>query len=184
MQRGIHYFLRSAWRATLTIKQQRLPAAVALRGSDERELSGSAVARIRGAIYTRKSTEEGLEQEFNSLDAQREACAAYILSQRHEGWSEVPDMYDDGGYSGGTMERPALKALLAQVAEGKVEMVRRPNVIERRTGCERVPPRVFKRQTVPAQAVVIDVAEELFRRRTVGHGQSPVPEFLDLVRVG
>ena len=83
----------------------------------------SAAARIRCAIYTRKSTEEGLEQEFNSLDAQREACAAYILSQRHEGWSVVPDMYDDGGYSGGTMERPALKALLAQVAEGKVDVI-------------------------------------------------------------
>ena len=83
----------------------------------------SGAARIRCAIYTRKSTEEGLDQEFNSLDAQREACAAYILSQRHEGWSEVPDMYDDGGYSGGTMERPALKALLAQVAAGKVDVI-------------------------------------------------------------
>ena len=69
-------------------------------------------AKIRCAIYTRKSTEEGLEQEFNSLDAQREACSAYILSQRHEGWTELPDIYDDGGYSGGNMDRPALKALL------------------------------------------------------------------------
>ncbi len=70
---------------------------------------------IRCAIYTRKSTEDGLEQEFNSLDAQREACAAYILSQRHEGWTLLPDAYDDGGYSGGSMERPGLKRLLAEV---------------------------------------------------------------------
>jgi DNA invertase Pin-like site-specific DNA recombinase len=79
--------------------------------------------KVRCAIYTRKSTEEGLEQEFNSLDAQREACSAYILSQRHEGWSEVPNIYDDGGYSGGNMERPALKALLAQVSAGKVDVI-------------------------------------------------------------
>jgi site-specific DNA recombinase len=77
----------------------------------------------RCAIYTRKSTEEGLEQEFNSLDAQREACGAYILSQRHEGWSEVPELYDDGGYSGGTMERPALKRLLADIEAGKVDVI-------------------------------------------------------------
>ena len=70
------------------------------------------VPRKRCAVYTRKSTEDGLEQEFNSLDAQREACEAYILSQRHEGWTLVPDRYDDGGYSGGNMERPGLKALL------------------------------------------------------------------------
>ena len=80
-------------------------------------------AKIRCAIYTRKSTEEGLEQEFNSLDAQREACAAYILSQRHEGWSELSDIYDDGGYSGGNMDRPALKALLGKVAAGKVDVI-------------------------------------------------------------
>ena len=79
--------------------------------------------KIRCAIYTRKSTEEGLEQEFNSLDAQREACSAYILSQRHEGWSELPDIYEDGGYSGGNMDRPALKALLAKVAAGKVDVI-------------------------------------------------------------
>ena len=60
--------------------------------------------RQRCAIYTRKSTEEGLEQSFNSLDAQREACAAYILSQKHEGWAELSDRYDDGGFSGGSME--------------------------------------------------------------------------------
>ena len=78
---------------------------------------------LRCAIYTRKSTEDGLEQEFNSLDAQREACAAYILSQRHEGWTLVPELYDDGGFSGGTMERPGLKQLLAEVEAGKVDVI-------------------------------------------------------------
>lgn len=69
-------------------------------------------APIRCAVYTRKSTEEGLQQEFNSLDAQREACVAYIVSQKHEGWQMIPEYYDDGGCSGGSMMRPALKALL------------------------------------------------------------------------
>ena len=78
---------------------------------------------VRCAIYTRKSTEEGLEQEFNSLDAQHEACSAYILSQRHERWVQLNDRYDDGGFSGGTMERPALKRLLADVALGKVDVI-------------------------------------------------------------
>jgi site-specific DNA recombinase len=78
---------------------------------------------VRCAIYTRKSTEDGLEQEFNSLDAQREACEAYILSQRHEGWELVPGAYDDGGYSGGTMERPGLKALMHVVEEGLVDVI-------------------------------------------------------------
>ena len=68
---------------------------------------------LRCAIYTRKSSEEGLEQSFNSLHAQREACEAYILSQRHEGWHVVREAYDDGGFSGGSMERPALKKLQA-----------------------------------------------------------------------
>ena len=75
------------------------------------------------AIYTRKSTEEGLEQAFNSLDAQREACAAYILSQAHEGWEQIPEHYDDGGWSGGSMDRPGLKQLLADVAAGKVDVI-------------------------------------------------------------
>ncbi len=78
---------------------------------------------VRCAIYTRKSTEEGLEQEFNSLDAQREACAAYILSQKHEGWSANPEIYDDGGYSGGNMQRPGLVQLMADVAAGKVNVI-------------------------------------------------------------
>ena len=78
---------------------------------------------LRCAVYTRKSTEDGLEQEFNSLDAQREACEAYILSQRHEGWTLVPDRYDDGGFSGGNMERPGLKALLAAIDMGQVDVI-------------------------------------------------------------
>lgn len=78
---------------------------------------------LRCAVYTRKSTEDGLEQEFNSLDAQREACEAFILSQRHEGWSLVPGRYDDGGFSGGNMERPGLKALLADVEAGQVDVI-------------------------------------------------------------
>jgi site-specific DNA recombinase len=77
----------------------------------------------RCAVYTRKSSEEGLEQSFNSLHAQREACEAYILSQRHEGWSLIPTPYDDGGFSGGTMERPALKALLADIDARMVDVV-------------------------------------------------------------
>lgn len=77
----------------------------------------------RCAIYTRKSTEEGLEQTFNSLDAQREACAAYILSQAHEGWESVDERYDDGGWSGGNMARPALQQLLADIAAGKVDVI-------------------------------------------------------------
>lgn len=77
----------------------------------------------RCAVYTRKSTEDGLEQEFNSLDAQREACEAYILSQKHEGWALVPNRYVDGGFSGGNMERPRLKALLADVEAGMVDII-------------------------------------------------------------
>jgi len=78
---------------------------------------------IRCAVYTRKSCEEGLEQSFNSLDAQREACEAFILSQRHEGWRVVPALYDDGGYSGGNMDRPALQQLLEDIAAQKIDTV-------------------------------------------------------------
>jgi len=78
---------------------------------------------MRCAIYTRKSTEEGLEQSFNSLDAQREACEAYIKSQHHEGWRLIATHYDDGGYSGGNMDRPALKQLIADIHAGKVSIV-------------------------------------------------------------
>jgi site-specific DNA recombinase len=78
---------------------------------------------LRCAVYTRKSSEEGLEQAFNSLHAQREACEAYIKSQAHEGWRLVKTPYDDGGYSGGSMERPALQRLLAEVVQGQVNVV-------------------------------------------------------------
>src|ERR1700691_5229970 len=78
---------------------------------------------LRSAIYTRVSTEQGLEQDFNSLDAQREACEAYIKSQAHEGWRLVRDRYDDGGYSGGSMERPALQKLLADVEARRIDVI-------------------------------------------------------------
>ena len=78
---------------------------------------------LRCAIYTRKSHEEGLEQEFNSLDAQREAGEAYIESQKLQGWRMLPDRYDDGGFSGGTMERPALQRLLAGLDAGSVDII-------------------------------------------------------------
>ncbi len=81
------------------------------------------MSRLRCAIYTRKSTEEGLDQAFNSLDAQREACEAYIPSQAGEGWRLVKTRYDDGAYSGGTMDRPALRRLLADIDAGKVDTV-------------------------------------------------------------
>ena len=79
--------------------------------------------KLRCAIYTRKSTDEGLDKDFNSLDAQREACAAYVMSQQHEGWTLLPQLYDDGGQSGGNIERPALQKLLADVRTGKVDVV-------------------------------------------------------------
>jgi site-specific DNA recombinase len=78
---------------------------------------------LRSAIYTRVSTEQGLEQDFNSLDAQREACEAYIKSQAHEGWRLVRDRYDDGGFSGGSMVRPALQKLLVDVQARRIDVV-------------------------------------------------------------
>jgi site-specific DNA recombinase len=91
-------------------------------GESEKTLRRLA-KKARCAIYTRKSSEEGLEQAFNSLDAQREACAAFILSQKHEGWTVLPTLYDDGGFSGGTMERPALKRLIADIEAGEIDVV-------------------------------------------------------------
>src|SRR3954467_9561201 len=79
--------------------------------------------RWRCAVYTRKSSEEGLEQSFNSLHAQREACEAYIKSQRHEGWSVAATAYDDGGFSGGTLDRPGLRTLLDDVRAGRINVV-------------------------------------------------------------
>jgi len=80
-------------------------------------------AGVRCAIYTRKSSEEGLEQAFNSLDAQRETCEAYVFSQKHEGWMVLPQMYDDGGFSGGSLDRPSLKRLLADIAAGMIDTI-------------------------------------------------------------
>jgi site-specific DNA recombinase len=87
------------------------------------EEGGGRAKRLRCAIYTRKSSDEGLEQEFNSLHAQREACEAFIESQRHEGWHVLSAHYDDGGFSGGTMDRPALQRLLGDIGVGKIEVV-------------------------------------------------------------
>ena len=86
-------------------------------------MNGLGRPSVRAVVYTRKSSEEGLDQEFNSLDAQYEACAAYIASQRHEGWKLVKQRFDDGGVSGGTMNRPALKALLDAVDKGLIDMI-------------------------------------------------------------
>ena len=79
--------------------------------------------RLRCAIYTRKSSEEGLDMEFNSLDAQLEACEAYIASQKSEGWIATRERYDDGGFSGGNLERPGLKQLLADLDAGLIDVV-------------------------------------------------------------
>src|SRR5947209_9723302 len=79
--------------------------------------------RRRCAIYTRKSSEEGLEQDFNSLAAQREACEAFIRSQQHEGWLLARNRYDDGGFSGGNLDRPALQRLLVDIRTGRIDTV-------------------------------------------------------------
>jgi DNA invertase Pin-like site-specific DNA recombinase len=99
------------------VRVERHKGSAALRGSSV------SAPRRRCAVYTRKSSEEGLEQAFNSLDAQREACEAFVRSQRHEGWALLPARYDDGGLSGGTLERPALQRLLADVRAGRVDLV-------------------------------------------------------------
>jgi site-specific DNA recombinase len=88
-----------------------------------RSTPNRAPARLRCAIYTRKSSEEGLEQDFNSLDAQHEACEAFVASQKREGWVLVREMYDDGGFSGGTMDRPAFQRLLSDVSAGQIDVV-------------------------------------------------------------
>src|SRR6201747_2123803 len=86
-------------------------------------MTSTAPKTIRCAVYTRKASEEGLDQSFNSLHAQREACEAYVLSQKHEGWQVIPTEYDDAGFSGGNMERPGLKKLLGDIAAKKVDTV-------------------------------------------------------------
>jgi Resolvase, N terminal domain len=121
----------------------------AARGSlrkSTREASSNLAGgrKIRCAIYTRKSSEEGLEQEFNSLDAQREACEAFVRSQKHEGWSILPQLYDDPGYSGGTMERPALKRLLADIAAHREARWIRTRDISSRTGLGHSPRRPYR----------------------------------------
>src|SRR5579884_397182 len=90
---------------------------------NQRNGTPATIPLVRCAVYTRKSTEEGLEQEFNSLDAQREAGEAFVKSQANEGWKCLPDRYDDGGWSGGNMERPALQRLLADIEAGKIDCV-------------------------------------------------------------
>ena len=92
-------------------QQRNMPTAPAL------------APRKRCAVYTRKSTDEGLDQDYNSLEAQRDAGLAYVASQRHEGWIVVPDGYDDGGYSGGNMERPGLRRLMAEIEAGRIDIV-------------------------------------------------------------
>ncbi len=86
-------------------------------------MSTTAPKTIRCAVYTRKSAAEGLEQEFNSLDAQRDSAKAYIASQKTEGWTCLPDRYDDGDFTGGNMDRPALKRLIADVEAGGIDCV-------------------------------------------------------------
>src|SRR5215216_6806385 len=86
-------------------------------------MSRSAVRPLRCAIYTRVSTEHGLEQEFNSLENQREASEAYVKSQAHEGWRALSARYDDGGFSGGSMDRPSLQRLLADIRAGLIDVV-------------------------------------------------------------
>ena len=78
---------------------------------------------LRCAIYTRKSTEEGLDMDYNTLDAQREAGEKYVEAMKHEGWRIIPDLYDDGGFSGGNMERPALKRLIEDIKAGRIDIV-------------------------------------------------------------
>src|SRR5262249_25888128 len=108
------------WPALLWPQEQRCISQITEAIMAE---SRHSAKKLRCAIYARKSSEEGLEQAFNSLDAQREACAAFILSQKHEGWTVLPTLYDDGGFSGGTLDRPALKLLLSDIAEGRVDVV-------------------------------------------------------------
>ncbi len=91
--------------------------------ADDEKTPRRSGKRLRCAIYTRKSSDEGLDQAFNSLDAQREACMAFIESQKHEGWTVSPTLYDDGGFSGGTLQRPALQRLLAEIEAGQIDVI-------------------------------------------------------------
>jgi hypothetical protein len=102
---------------------RRIVVSVLAKGFEYNGKVYRSLSAVRCAIYTRKSSEEGLKQEFNSLDAQREAAEAYIASQRNEGWSALPDRYDDGGFSGGNVDRPGLKSLMADIEAGKIDCV-------------------------------------------------------------
>src|SRR6202042_1347556 len=93
------------------------------RAQGETDMTTKLTKRVRCAVYTRVSTEYGLDQEFNSLDAQHEAAEAYIRSQAHDGWTLIRTRYDDGGYSGGSTERPALQRLLADIRERKIDII-------------------------------------------------------------
>ncbi len=95
----------------------------AVRKRDREDPKTAPKATMRCAVYTRKSSDEGLDQEFNSLDAQRDAAEAFIMSQRAEGWACQPDRYDDGGFSGGSMDRPALDHLLRDIEAGRIDCV-------------------------------------------------------------
>ena len=126
--RGIRYQSLSEIARLITGTRWSGPYVLRNQGFPNQELQGGRMNAqlkpvVRCAIYTRKSSEEGLEQSFNSLDAQREACEAFIASQRHEGWRALPTPYDDGGYSGGDMQRPALKQLLEDIAAKKVDTI-------------------------------------------------------------
>ena len=92
------------------------------RSAKARQMAERVTVR-RCAIYVRKSSDEGLDMSYNSLEAQADACAAYVASQRHEGWTKLPKVYEDGGYSGGNMDRPGLKELLKDVEAGKVDII-------------------------------------------------------------
>src|SRR5690606_15224018 len=100
-----------------------LRAARAQAGAGMMDIDARPIRRLRCAIYTRKSSEEGLDMEFNSLHAQRESGEAYIASQRSEGFAAIRERYDDGGFSGGTLKRPALTRLLADIEDGLIDVV-------------------------------------------------------------
>src|SRR5712691_265796 len=110
-------------RLALLRSHEEVLMARMLRSSRAVTAVAAVTSPIRCAIYTRKSTDEGLDRDFNSLDNQREAAEAYIRSQRDEGWQTLPDRYDDGGFSGGITDRPALRQLLTDVEAGKIDCV-------------------------------------------------------------
>lgn len=112
------------WLVIFRINKAKRKGLISKQGKNNREIGKSVVlARVRCGIYTRKSSDDGLDREFTTLDNQREAAEAYIRSQRHEGWKVLPDRYDDGGFSGGNLDRPALKRLLSDIEAGRVQRI-------------------------------------------------------------